>query len=298
MLNVECVVLNVKWLMKYMNKYLLALVGIAMIGTAACAQRFHCEADTARAMEIIREFYNPGGDPAKICGPIAAKLTGVAYVPISKEDSVGHAEIRLDGFDEFAFVNMVAALAKTATSPGYARPKDLEIMLEKLTFRHGEADGFPTRMMYGGDWIVDNRARGNVKELTENYSEHFKTKSLDWVGRHRDEFAALKDSATYERLRMVEFGYRTFKIPHMKRESSDWKQVNPEIQDGDLIMLLSPQPDMDVWEMGYVVRRDDGLHFIHASERDGKVVEESEPLGRYIKRHAKETYGWRWLRIL
>lgn len=50
--------------------------------------------------------------------------------------------------------------------------------------------------------------------------------------------------------------------------------------------------------MGYVVRRDDGLHFIHASERDGKVVEEPEVLGRYIKRHAKEVYGWRWIRIL
>lgn len=273
-------------------------VSVVATGFSVDAQRFHCEADTARAMEIIREFYNPGGDPSKICGPIATKLVGVAYVPINKEDTLGVPEIRLDGFDEFAFVNTVAALAKTATSPGYARPKDLEITLEKLTFRRGEADGFPSRMMYGGDWIVDNRSRGNVKELTEDYSDNFKTKSLDWVCRHRDEFAALKDSATYERQRMVEFGYRTFKIPHMKRESSDWKQVNPEIQDGDLIMLLTPQPDQDVWEMGYVVRRDDGLHLIHASERDGKVVEESEPLGRYIKRHAKEVYGWRWLRIL
>jgi hypothetical protein len=279
-------------------KHILLGVSVVATGFSAEAQRFHCEADTAKAMEIIREFYNPGGDPAKICGPIAEKLKGVAYVPISKEDSIGVAEIRLDGFDDFAFVNMVAALAKTATSPGYSRPKDLEIMLEKLTFRRGEANGFPTRMMYGGDWIVDNRSRGNVKELTEDYSEHFKTKSLDWVCRHRGEFAALKDSATYERQRMVEFGYRTFKIPHMKRESSDWKQVNPDIQDGDLIMLLTPEPDRDVWEMGYVVRRDDGLHFIHASERDGKVVEESEPLGRYIKRHSKEVYGWRWLRIL
>lgn len=276
------------------------LLGVSVVATgfSAQAQRFHCEADTTLAMEIIRKFYNPGGDPSKICGPIATKLVGVAYVPINKEDTLGVPEIRLDGFDEFAFVNTVAALAKTATSPGYARPKDLEITLEKLTFRRGEADGFPSRMMYGGDWIVDNRSRGNVKELTEDYSDNFKTKSLDWVCRHRDEFAALKDSATYERQRMVEFGYRTFKIPHMKRESSDWKQVNPEIQDGDLIMLLTPQPDRDVWEMGYVVRRDDGLHLIHASERDGKVVEESEPLGRYIKRHAKEVYGWRWLRIL
>ena len=53
--------------------------------------------------------------------------------------------------------------------------KDLEVMLERLTFRRGEANGFPTRMLYGGDWVVDNHSRGNVKDLTEDYSTSFKT---------------------------------------------------------------------------------------------------------------------------
>lgn len=262
------------------------------------AQKFHCPQDTTKAMELIREFHNPGGDPSKITGKIAEKLVGAAYEPITKQDSTGAVEIRLDGFDEFSFVNTVAALAKTATSPGHARPKDLEIMLEQLTFRRGEADGFPTRMVYGGDWVVDNRSRGNIKEITEDYSENFKTKSLEWVSRHREDYAALKDSATYERQKMVEFGYRTFKIPHMKRESADWKQIVPELREGDLIMILTNQPDKDVWEMGYLVKRADGMHLIHASESEGKVVEESEPLGRYIKRNAKQVYGWRWIRII
>lgn len=264
----------------------------------AVAQRFHCPADTARAMEIIREFSRPGGNPGEICGAIASKLAGADYAPVTKEDSLGVPVIRLDGFDDFSFVNTVAALAKTATSPGLARPKDLEIMLEHMTFRRGVADGFPSRMVYGGDWVVDNRSRGNVKELTEDYSDSFKTKSLEWVSRHRDDYAALKDSATYERQKMVELGYRTFKIPHMKRQSTEWKDVAAELRDGDLIMLLTSEQDKDVWEMGFVVRRDDGFHFIHASERDGKVVEEPELLGKYIKLHSKEVYGWRWIRIL
>lgn len=267
-------------------------------GISACAQRFHCPEDTVRAMEFIREFHNPGGNPAKIAGAIAAKLAGTPYAPVTKEDSLGVAEIRLDGFDEFSFVNMVAALAKTATSPGHARPKDLEIMLEQLTFRRGEATGFPTRMVYGGDWVVDNRSRGNVKEITEDYSDNFKTKSLEWVSRHRNDYAALRDSATFERQKMVEFGYRTFKIPHLKRETSSNKEIQRELQEGDLIMILTNQPDKDIWEMGYLVKRDDGMHLVHASESDGKVVEEPEVIDRYIRRHAKEVYGWRWLRIL
>ncbi len=264
----------------------------------ASAQKYHCPQDTAEAMSIIREFYNPGGDPTKLTALIAEKFIGRPAVAVSKTDSVGEAEIRLDGFDEFSFINAVAALAKISTSPGIIRPKDVEKGIENITFRHGDADGFPTRMLYGGDWVVDNRARGNVKELTEDYSDQFKTKSLSWITRHRDEYAALKDSATYERQRMVEMGYRTFKIPHMKRESSEWKQVISDLQEGDLIMLLTPNPDKDVLEMGYIISRPDGFHFIHLSEKDGKVVEENEVLGRYIKRRAKEVYGWRWLRII
>ncbi len=264
----------------------------------ASGQKIHCPEDTVVAMEVIREFHNPGGAPGKITGKIAEKFVGTPYAPITKLDSVGEVEIRLDGFDEFSFVNTVAALAKISTSPGHARPKDLEIMLEQLTFRRGEPDGFPSRIVYGGDWVVDNRSRGNVKELTEDYSDNFKTKSLEWVSRHRDEYAALKDSATFERQKMVEFGYRTFKIPHLKREAADSKKIVAELQEGDLIMILGNQADKDVWEMGYLIQRPDGMHLIHVSEKEGKVVEEAEPLGRYIRRYAKEVYGWRWLRIL
>lgn len=276
----------------------LILVTVLFSVSGMRAQRYHCPQDTAEAMAIIREFHNPGGNPSTLTSRIAERLIGRAAADISKEDSLGIPEIRLDGFDKFSFINAVAALAKTATSPGIIRPRDVERAIENLTFRHGEAEGFPTRLMYGGDWVVDNRARGNVKELTEDYSDQFKTKSLSWVTRHRNEYAALRDSDTYERQRMVEMGFRTFKIPHMKRESTEWKQVAAELQDGDLLMLLTPNPDTDVLEAGYIINRPDGFHFIHLSEKDGKVVEEQELLSRYIKRRAKEIYGWRWLRII
>lgn len=284
--------------MKNIRKYFLAGLAVVGFGLNSTAQNFHCQADTAKAMEIIREFSKPGGKPAGLVAPIALKFVDVPFVEVARMDSLGENQIRLDGFDDFTFVNSVAALAKIATSPGHLRPKDYADALENVSFRRGKADGFSSRMLYGGDWIVDNRSRGNVKELTEDYSDQFKTKSLEWVSRHREDYAALKDSAAFEKQKMVEMGYRTFKIPHLKRESTDWKQINSEIEDGDIIMLLTNNPDMDFRDIGFVVRRQDGLHLIHASRQAGKVVEESEPLGRYIKRLAKEVYGWRWLRIL
>lgn len=276
------------------------VVGIfcLVVSLTVGAQRYHCAEDTVKAMSILREFTKPGSDPGKLCGMIAERLIGQPFAPITQQDSLGMVEIRLDGFDDFAFVNSVAALAKIATSPGGMHLKDLEVMLEKLTFRRGESNGFPTRMLYGGDWVVDNHSRGNVKDLTEDYSANFKTKSLEYVGRHPQEYAALKDSATLERQKMVEFGYRTFKIPHMKREMADSKGVLEDMHDGDLVMLLTNHPDKDILSMGYVIKRADGFHLIHISDKDGKIVEEQETLGRYIKRNSKEIYGWRWLRII
>ncbi len=279
------------------KRYLFSLL-MAFFCVSVSAQGFHCAEDTVKAMEIIRKFYEPGGDPAQKCAGIAELLVGSQYEALAKQDTAGIAQIRLDGMDEMGFVNMVIALAKTATSPGHARLKDLEDMLIKVTFRRGEPDGFSTRMLYPSEWAVDNKARGNIKELTENHSDQFKTKSLESVTRNRDLYPALKDSATFERQKMVEMGYRTHKIPHMKRESSDWKQIQAELKDGDLLMLLSSNPNIDVFEIGFIIKRDDGFHFVHASESAGKVVEEPEPLGRYIKRNSKSTYGWRWMRVI
>lgn len=278
--------------------FIVILFMSAIYGPACLAQGFHCEADTAEAMVLVREFYAPGGSPSELCGRIAERLVGVPYENITGSDSVGKAEIRIDAFDERTFVNTVAALARTATSPGHIRERDIERNLVNISFRKGDPDGFTSLMIYGADWAVDNRSRGNVKELTEDFSSMFRTKSLIWIGRNRDKFVALGDSAVYDKQRMLEMGFRTFKIPHMKRESTEWKEISPEIKDGDVIMLLTNDPDKDVFETGFVVRRDDGLHFIHVSEKEGCVVEEKEPLGRYIKRNAKQIYGWRWFRIL
>lgn len=274
----------------------IAAISIISVGTAT-AQTWHSEEDTERAMALVREFHDPGGDPSEKAGPIAERLIGTEYRNLTMEDSTGHLQIRMDAFDDMGFLNTVVALARLATSPGHKRPEEFENAIREVTFRRGVDNGFPTRMVYAADWVVDNKSRGIIKEMTEIYSDQFKTKSLDYVTRHRDLYRALADSATYEEMKMVEMGFRTHKIPHMRRESSDWKDIAPALRDGDIIMLLTPDNTTDVLEIGIIRRRDDGFHYIHPSETAGKVVEEPEPLGRYIKRNAKKVYGYRWLRL-
>lgn len=280
------------------TKACVSLMFLAILANnQAHGKYYNSETDTLKAMEVVRKYYSPGATPSDLCDDIAMEYVGTKYVPITKQDTLENSQIITDGFDEMTFVNFVCASAKLATSPGYARPQDLSKILDQISYRHGQPEGFPSRMNYAADWILDNKSRGNIKELTEDYSDSFKTKSLDYVSRHRDEFSALKDSSTYDKMRMVEFGYRTFKIPHLKRESIQWKDISADLKDGDLIVLLSNEPDKDIYNIGFVKKSDDGFHLIHASEKEGKVVYEKEPLARYVKRNAKSIYGWRWVRV-
>ena len=254
-------------------------------------------ADTLKISTILKNNRAAGADPSSLLIPIAVELTGLPYKDIVHTDTTGLPTAELDGLDEMSFLNTVIALSRMSVAPYNTSWKELPDYLAKSGWRRGEASNYASRMFYGSDWIVDNRARGNIADMTENYSTLYRTKSLDYLSRHRDEIPALKDSARYEDTRMVEFGYRLHKIPHLKREALESKDIIGEVKDGDIVMLLTPEPDFDYYTVGFIVKRNDGLHLIHASKVDGKVLEEPETLGRYIKRNVKKIYGIRWLRL-
>lgn len=280
-----------------LKKLILAVTLSAMTCTDAQAVRTHCAADTASAIRAVRSVAAPGAAPSTVAAALASSLVGVPYESAMRTDSTGRLQLRLDAFDEISFVNTVAALAKAATQPGSARIGDIEEALVSMSCRRGEENGFPSIMAYGADWAIDNKGRGNISELTESYSDLFKTKSLDYLTRHRAEFPALADSAAFDRQKMLEMGFRSHKIPYMKRQSFEWKDVMEEMADGDIVMLLGNNPEFDWVTMGFVVRKDDGFHLVYASPEQGKVVIEEMPLSRYVKKNAARIYGYRWFRL-
>lgn len=281
-----------------MRNVILTIVSLIMLcSLEVFSSEYHCEEDTAKVMTLVRKNFSPGGDPSEIVGKIAETFIGMPREEVTMNDSSGHLAVRIDAFDDLSFLNEVMAIARLSTSPGHKRINEFEKELENVSYRRGEDKGFPSKMLYFSDWAVDNKSRNNVKELTERYSDLFKTKSLEKVTRNRDSYAALKDSAVFEDQKMVEMGFRTHKVPHLKREQASQKDIISEMRDGDIVVLLTSDPATDALEIGFVRKREDGFHFIHPSIESGAVVEEKDTLDRYLKRNAKRTYGWRWLRL-
>lgn len=269
---------------------------ICTVSASAYEARVHCAEDTVKVSELLRKTAEHGGTFGERCVFVAKELAGTPWAPPADNDAQGTIVINLHGFDRIGFINTVLSMAQ-ASMQKLPRVKEYERFYEQYSRCKGQDDGFASQLFYGSEWIVDNVYRGNIKEMTEYVSGGgFKTKTLDYMTRHKDEFPALSDQATYDKVRMNEMGYRSHRIPHLKKQSVGNKPLHELMLDGDIILMLSPEIDKDIYDIGIVEMIEGEPHLIHISHDNGLVTADPYPLSRLFKLEGQHFYGYRWLR--
>lgn len=276
----------------------LSIAALVIIGSAeaAAGPRIHCSEDTVKVSQILASLQSVEPKLSHRIVAAAEELVDIPWATPADNDSIGTMVINLHGFDRMGFINTALALAK-ASLHHVPVERQYELAYENYSRRKGEDDGFASQLFYGADWIVDNIYRGNLKEMTEYIGGGgFKAKTLDYMTRHQDEFPAMKNSVVKDKVGMIEMGYRSHRIPHLKKQSVGNKEIKEMLQDGDIIILLSNEIDYDVYDIGFVKMKDGEPYLIHISHENGKVVEDPYPLSRLFKLEAQHFYGYRWLR--
>lgn len=272
------------------------IIAVSSVGYVAARPRIHCSEDTLKVSQILNKLQGAEDNLGARCVAAATELIGTPWAPASDNDSIGTIMIELHGLDRMEFVNNVLALAKASLHHVPAE-RQYEVALEDYGRSKGEDSGFASKLFYGSDWIVENIFRGNVKEMTEYVTGgSFKTKTLDYLTRHADEFPAMKNPDTRDKVQMKEMGYRSHRIPHLKKQSVGNKEIRELMEDGDIVIMLSNEPDYDIYDIGFVKIKDGDAYYIHISHENGLVVEEPYPLSRLFKLENQHFYGYRWLR--
>lgn len=283
-----------------MRNIIAVFFSLLMCAAPAAAQvhtvRVHCNEDIEQAERLIKSIKDKGGDYTDRIVYAARLLEGIPAAEAADNDSTGTCVLTFHGLDPLGFANTVLALAETS-SLSAPTVYDYERKLISYSRRKAEDSGFPSKLFYGSDWIVDNVYRGHLKDMTEYLSAgSFKTKTLDYLTRHRADFPALKDDASYDKVRMTEMGYRSHKIPHLKKQIAGTKTFVELLKNGDIIIMLSPDVDYDLYDVGFVEMIDGEPHLIHISKETGKVTADEYPLERLFKLQNQHFYGFRWLR--
>lgn len=273
-------------------------IGVVTMVSAMMARGqviYHCPQDSVRVMELVAAASKAQEYGDRVVAAAKA-LEGVPFAPAADNDSIGSIVIRLDSLNQREFIYMTLAAAKTAQL-SHPNLRDFEKNLENISRKKGEDNGFASQFLYGADWIVDNVYRGNIQELTDYPTVgSYRTKTLDYVTRHQDQFPAMSNPDVADKVRVAEYGYRSHRLPHKKKHTINDKEMKTLLAPGDIIIMSPMDEDFDIYDIGIVTIENEQPTLIHISREKGVVVTDPYPLPRLFKIEGQYFYGYRWLR--
>lgn len=241
------------------------------------------ESDTTRITEILINATHTGKSDGSLITALAANFDGTPYGAGTLDQSPEMLTVNLDSMDCTTFVEDILAMAMTVME-GRSSWRDFAYNLEKIRYRHGNVNGYSSRLHYISEWVVDNVHRGNFQEVTARISPSvdYQVKTLDFMSANRDKYPILKDDKEFESLKNVEIGYRSHRYPYIKSQNIG----RADLREGDIVAVTSKLPGLDVSHMGIVTIGKDGKpHMIHASSKSGKVIIDETPLVDYMRKN-------------
>ena len=207
--------------------------------------------------------------------------------------------VNLRQLDCTTLVETVCALTMAARE-GQRDYRSFCQQLQRLRYRQGQLDGYPSRLHYFSDWIADNEAMGLVREISSDKRPFtaVQTLDIDYMSTHPQAYKALrrypamvKEIAAQEKA-LTGRQYRY--IP--KTGKPDERLLRQVISDGDILAITCSKPGLDIAHLGFAVWREDGLHLLNASQIYKKVVVEPMTLWQYLAKHPSHT-GIRVIRL-
>jgi hypothetical protein len=250
----------------------------------------HLPEDREICEELLRSAWERG-DRAK---PLAAivvetgqRFLGTPYEPATLElEGAEELVVNLRAFDCVTFVENAVVLAGliSAGKTGFA---DYLAALERIRYRRGRLDGYASRLHYFTDWLYDNERKRIVRDVTCPIGGVPFRKAFHHLTDRREDHPALKDPATFRRLRLIEgtcSRHSRFYVP-----KADLSGTESRIAGGDIIAITTDEKGIDVSHAGIAVRLGEEIHLLHASSAAGKVVLSEASIKDYVAARRSRT---------
>jgi hypothetical protein len=196
--------------------------------------------------------------------------------------------VELTGFDCTTFVESSLALARCISS-SKTTYTDFENELTQIRYRGGKLNSYISRLHYFSEWIIDNTAKGIIKDVTQECGGNATTYKLNFMSTHTQFYPQLKTNPDYiDSIRAVEkkiSGKIFYELP------KSLIQVNEEkIHSGDIIVIATDIAGLDVSHVGIaVIGKNNRVYLLHASSSDKRVKISETPLDSYLAKHNHDT---------
>ena len=201
---------------------------------------------------------------------------GTATLEINETEQL---VVNLRELDCMTLVENCLALTRTVCS-GTVTYKHFTQELQRIRYRGGIIDGYPSRLHYTSDWITDNVAKQILSDKTKETGGKSLQFNLNFMSTHPESYKALKnnpdDIANMQKIENAVNQRTYYYIP--KNEISGKEKL---IQNGDIICFVTSIEGLDISHLGIAYRKNGMLTFIHASSQANKVIVNPESIAGY-----------------
>ena len=272
-----------------MNKKIFLLVSTLLFGfTMLLAQNSIDGRDEEICKHILSELQQHSEKlTAELVVEAGKLLMTTPYVAHTLETEPEQLIVNLRELDCTTYAENCLALAQTAKTrkPSF---KHFKNELQLIRYRGGEISGYPSRLHYFSDWIVDNDKKQTVESVSQSISNIEFEKTINFMSQHPDSYKPLKNNAVFiEALNKQEQELTKNKLYYIPTEKLEALKL--QIKDGDIFGITTNVDGLDITHVGIAVFKGDELHFMHASSKAGKVILSEETLYQYLSNRKSVT---------
>ncbi|MEW6511278.1 MAG: N-acetylmuramoyl-L-alanine amidase-like domain-containing protein [Bacteroidota bacterium] len=242
-----------------------------------------CE-DILKRGEEEKLYLQPIG---KIVESVGLSFIGAPYKGGTiEEPGEEHLVVNLREFDCVTFLESSLALARTIKLRGRTAA-DFRTQLRLIRYRDGIIQGYPSRLHYFSEWIIDHDARKIVLDLSRELGGSVVTGPLHYMTGHRDAYPRLSSNTTFKAIADQEQHLSTvhrYMIPRSRIAA-----VLGRLQSGDCIGITTATDGLDCSHTGLIAEQDGVKKFLHAPLSGGSVTLSSGSLKDYVEASSGRT---------
>lgn len=166
---------------------------------------------------------------------------------------------------------------------------DFAAQLQKIRYRDGIIDKYPSRLHYTSDWIHNNEKKGTVVDITQKIGGEPLKFNLNFMSENPKYYSKLQEFPEYiDVMRGYEEAINERLYCYIPQDRIE--EFEDSIQPGDLICLTTNVKGLDIGHVGIAVRGEDGrIHFMHAPQKGSLVQVSDLPLAEYTRAVKKHT---------
>lgn len=261
----------------------------------------YTKADSLKVVSLLTQGARQRQDSNTLMLYFARQLTGTPYkaatLEINKREKL---VINLRQLDCKTYIETVTALTLTTLSPDSSWDTYCT-WLERIRYTGGVNQGYTSRNHYFTSWIDSNTDAGICHEVKRDGTPWVAQQKLhiDYMSRNSQLYPMLRDNQhDIELIRQRENSLTGRTISYIpKNLLYQGRDQLQDIQDGDIIAIVTKRRGLDTSHTGIAVWGKDGkLHLLNASKPYRRVILDPHPISHTLSKWSNPQ-GIRIVRI-